>query len=118
MYLDIEGIPDKDFYYLIGIRINDNMEISQHSFWANNISEEEGIWRECFSFISNVETPIIVCYGSFEIRFLKRMKSRYPHTNNELEKLDEMIANSINLLKVIYGQIYFPTFSNSLKDIL
>ena len=93
------------------------MEISQHSFWANNISEEEGIWRECFSFISNVETPIIVCYGSFEIRFLKRMKSRYPHTNNELEKLDEMIANSINLLKVIYGQIYFPTFSNSLKDI-
>jgi len=117
VYLDIEGIPDKDFYYLIGIRINENYAISQHSFWANSISEEEAIWRDCFNFLSNLETPIIICYGSFETRFLKRMKLRYQHTIHELEKLDEMIANSINLLTIIYGQIYFPTYSNSLKDI-
>jgi hypothetical protein len=27
------------------------------------------------------------------------------------------VTKSVNLLSVIYGQVYFPTFSNKLKDI-
>src|SRR5439155_10444663 len=31
--------------------------------------------------------------------------------------LDQLIAASVNVLSVIYAQIYFPTYSNSLKEI-
>jgi predicted RecB family nuclease len=116
-YLDIEGIPDKDFYYLIGIRIKENNAISQHSFWANNISEEEKIWLDFYHFLNNLGIPTIIYYGNFEAKFFKRMKLRYPHTIPKIENFDRMISNSINLLKIIYGQIYFPSYSNSLKDI-
>jgi len=36
IYLDVEGIPDRNFYYLIGMRIGNNHSIIQHSLWADN----------------------------------------------------------------------------------
>src|SRR6516165_908115 len=34
VYLDIEGLPDDDFYYLIGLLIDDGTTQVSHSFWA------------------------------------------------------------------------------------
>src|SRR5215204_5017464 len=33
--LDVEGMPDRDFYYLIGLRFIDGNKQVQKSFWAN-----------------------------------------------------------------------------------
>jgi len=48
VYMDVEDFPDQDFYYLIGLRINNYDTCVQHSFWADSISEERDI------FISNI----------------------------------------------------------------
>ena len=45
VYLDVEGIPDENFYYLIGLIIDDGTNVTTHSFWANDKSEEKTIWR-------------------------------------------------------------------------
>ncbi|MFH0957521.1 MAG: hypothetical protein V1897_02355, partial [Pseudomonadota bacterium] len=45
IYLDVEGLPDRDFYYLIGLRIRNGESIVQHSLWANSTEDEEAIWR-------------------------------------------------------------------------
>jgi predicted RecB family nuclease len=34
--LDVEGVPDRNFYYLIGIRFESAERVIQHSFWADN----------------------------------------------------------------------------------
>ena len=77
VYLDVEGIPDRDFYYLIGVRIKDGDSYVQHSFWANDVSEEKKIWTAFLRTLAKMENPQLIHYGSYETIFLKRMKERY-----------------------------------------
>ena len=56
-------------------------------------------------------------YGAYESRFLKLMKGRWKPSDEDAEFIDRVFVGSVNLLAVIYGKIYFPTYSNSLKEI-
>lgn len=117
VYIDVEGIPDRDFYYLIGLRIKNGDSYVQHSFWANDLSEEKEIWAHFLQAISKVEKPRLIYYGSYEASFIKRMKTRYPKALEDTSLIDQLMAESINILSVIYAHIYFPAYSNGLKDI-
>jgi hypothetical protein len=46
VYLDVEGLPDRDFYYLIGLRFRTGRRVIQHSLWAANENDENRIWKE------------------------------------------------------------------------
>jgi predicted RecB family nuclease len=116
VYMDVEGLPDRDFYYLIGIRIKAGDSVVQHSFWADSPSDEGSIWWEFLSKLVEVENPVLIYYGSFETVFLKRMRQRYGAPPNG-SLAAKALESPINLLSVIFGQIYFPTYSNGLKDI-
>jgi predicted RecB family nuclease len=117
IFLDVEGIPDQEFYYLIGFRIKSGDSYIQHSFWANEKYEERQIWISFLRTLSKIEYPQLIYYGSYEAVFLKKMKQRYPNVVEDTTFLDQLIADSMNLLSVIYAQIYFPTYSNGLKEI-
>ena len=45
------------------------------------------------------------------------MKERYILAPDDVEFVDRLIETSVNLVGCIYGKIYFPTFSNSLKEV-
>lgn len=117
VYLDVEGIPDRDFYYLIGLRIKSGEKYFQNSFWANDSSEEQAIWTSFLQTLASVENPQIIHYGSYETTFLKRMKERYGGLEESAEDVDRLISQAVNVLSVIYSHIYFPTYSNGLKEI-
>ena len=117
VYLDVEGIPDQDSYYLIGLKVVDGESSLQYSFWADDRAEEEKIWRECLNVIDTVDSPQLFHYGRYETTFLKRMKKRYSDAVHDGTLLDRLIEGAQNVLSVIYGQIYFPTYSNGLKDV-
>jgi predicted RecB family nuclease len=117
VYLDVEGIPDRNFYYLIGLRFWHGSGPVQYSFWANVASEEEKIWAACLQTLKEIENPQLVHYGSYERAFLKRMMERYGKTRENSTFLDQLIAGSLNMLLTTHGQIYFPTYSNGLKEI-
>jgi predicted RecB family nuclease len=117
VYLDVEKVPDRDFYYLIGLRaINEGSPI-QHSFWADDAAQEEGIWTSFNDALALIENPQIIHYGSYESVFLKRMKKRYPEVSHTYASLGQVVGEAMNLLSVIYAQVYFPTYSNGLKEI-
>jgi predicted RecB family nuclease len=115
VYLDVEGLPDRDFYYLIGLRIGNGESAVQHSLWADTVADEGKIWREFLGILEAVEKPVLIHYGSYETTFLKRMCERLG------EPPDGSVARAIqvgvNLLSVTFAQVYFPTFSNGLKEI-
>jgi predicted RecB family nuclease len=115
--LDVEGIPDSEFYYLIGLRFCLNGRYVQHSFWARDRFEEEKIWKNLLDDLRAHKLSRIVHFGSYERRFLETMSKRYCNSRKRLEYVEKLIEQSVNLLSVIYRQIYFPTYSNSLKDI-
>jgi predicted RecB family nuclease len=117
VYLDVEGVPDRDFYYLIGLRIKNGDSCAQHSFWADDIAEERKIWTSFLQDLAQVENPQLIHYGSYETVFLKRMKERYGTGGKNAGLVAQLSAQAVNLLSVIYGQIYFPTYSNGLKEI-
>ncbi|MGP8237088.1 MAG: IS66 family transposase, partial [Limisphaerales bacterium] len=55
-------------------------------------------------------------HGSFETVFLKRMREKYGSLPSA-DGIAKALECSINLLSVIFAQIYFPTYSNGLKDV-
>jgi predicted RecB family nuclease len=115
VYLDVEGLPDRNFYYLIGARFKVAREIVQYSLWADDAIEERRIWSDFLGVLSGLENPVLIHYGSYETTFLKHMSTRYG-----APKKDSIpglaMASRLNLLSVIFGSIYFPGYSNGLKD--
>ena len=116
VFLDVEGLPDRDFYYLIGIRIQAAEGSVQHSFWADDAKEEKLIWNDFLGVLSEITNPHLIHYGSYETIFLKRMCQRHggpPEGSHAATAVDR----ATNLLSFIYAHIYFPTYSNGLKEI-
>jgi predicted RecB family nuclease len=116
VYLDVEGLPDRDFYYLIGVRIGNGESAVQHSLWAETVADEGKIWREFLAILKTIEKPVLIHYGSYETTFLKEMWDRHCGPPKE-SPAAKVISSAVNLVSLIYGRIYFPTFSNGLKEI-
>jgi predicted RecB family nuclease len=117
VYLDVEGVPDQRFYYLVGVRYRRDGEDTHLSFWADDPSGEREMWVSLLHALALIPDVRLVHYGSYETQFLKRMKERYCDHPESIELVDRLIATSINLLSLIYAHIYFPTYSNGLKEI-
>jgi predicted RecB family nuclease len=109
VYLDVEGMPDRDFYYLIGIRVPEEPSYLQYSFWADDIGDEETIWRSLLRVLQRIDNPVLIHYGAYETTFLKRLARRYPDSAADSSYISTLITRGINLLGITYSQIYFPT---------
>jgi predicted RecB family nuclease len=115
IFLDVEGIPDRNFYYLIGVLIKNGSHFQKTSLWADDELEEKNIWKKFLGIVQQYEQFSLIHYGSYELDFINKMSKKYPNNDNNL--IEHIKASSINVLSLIYANIYFPTYSNSLKDI-
>ncbi len=114
IFLDVEGIPDENIYYLIGLIVDDGTNVTTHSLWANSKSEEITIWKLFLAIMTKFDDYVLFHYGSYETKFIKQMGTQYGGDNELLERIK---SRSFNVLSAIYGRIYFPTYSNDLKSI-
>jgi predicted RecB family nuclease len=117
VYIDVEGVPDRNSYYLVGLRWRSADEDIQRSFWADTESDEPEMWASCLHALRLISSLRLIHYGAYETQFLKRMKERYAGETKDEAFHDQLISSSFNLLSLTYAQIYFPTYSNGLKDI-
>jgi predicted RecB family nuclease len=116
VYLDIEGLPDRGFDYLIGLLVVQDGVCREHSFWANYPDQERAIWADCQRVIAGLGDCTVYHYGQYESRFLGRMK-RAAASDEEAAAIGRIQARSCNVLAAIYSHVYFPTWSNGLKDV-
>jgi predicted RecB family nuclease len=116
-FIDVEGIPDSDFYYLVGLRFEFDGTPAEHSFWADGPEDERKMWENCLRTLKSIGNAQLVHYGAYETRFLRTMKKRYVSEPHDVEFVDRLIGSSVNLVACIYGRVYFPTYSNSLKEV-
>src|SRR5262249_5458549 len=74
------------------------------------------IWSKFLGILAKVEKPVLLHYGGFEAAFLKKMCKRY---GGPAQGSGTAIAieGAVNVLGVLFAQIYFPTYSNGLKDV-
>ena len=109
IYLDVEGIPDQGFDYLIGVVITENEVLTEHSFWADSPKNEKDIFEQFITLIGSLGNAPIYHYGSYERRALRRITKKYGL------KLDPVGRRFVNINSFIFGKVYFPSRSNSLK---
>jgi predicted RecB family nuclease len=115
IFFDIEGIPDKDFYYLIGAKVIDGTNKTTHSFWADSAGDEEKIWKQFLSMIAAFDSFSLLHFGGYESEFVARMLKRY---GTIIEVPAERLKSaSVNILTFCHLNVYFPTYSNSLKEL-
>jgi predicted RecB family nuclease len=112
VYVDVEGIPSENFVYLVGVLAVDAERRKLYQFWADTQSEQKKIWHQFVNLIKEFESPIIFHHGNYDAVFFKKMQAA--HGGFEEAFLKENVVNTVGLL---FGRIFFPTFSNGLKDI-
>ena len=111
LFLDIEGVPDQQFYYLIGLLVCENDTTTYHPFWAETTEDEAQIWKQFLATAKQYPDVPIYHYGSFEPRALAKLAKRYDVDG------DNLLNRLLNVNKFIYGKVYFPIYSNRLKEI-
>src|SRR5712671_7493115 len=90
-FLDVEGMPDRDFYYLVGLRFESGGEHVERSYWADGLDGERAIWENCLRELKAMVNAQLVSYGAYGTRFLSEMKTRYPLAPDDLEFVDRLI---------------------------
>ena len=115
VYLDIEGIPDRGFYYLIGMFILDDRSVREYSFWASNEDEETQIWESLIRVITNLDDFTIFHFGSYDRTALDKLHNRHGRGNGDL--MERIRSACFDVLAAIRGHVYFPVHSNDLKSI-
>jgi transposase len=116
VFMDVEGIPDRDDYYLIGLRVEAAEGQVQHSLWSDKAESEKLIWSKFLGILSGITNPQLIHYGSYETIFLRRMCERHGRPP-EGSRAATAIDHAINVLSFIYARVYFPTYSNRLREI-
>jgi predicted RecB family nuclease len=77
LFLDLEGIPDQNFHYLIGLLVNEQGNRTYYSFWANTQEDEQRIWAEALEKINGYPEAPIYHYGSYEPRAIDGLSQKY-----------------------------------------
>ena len=99
--------------YLIGMIVAQGDSATTHSFWADDKEQEYRMFEEFLAKIGRFEDFQVFCYGGYERAFLMRMRKQAKRKG----PVDRVLKALFNTLSLIYSHIYFPTYSNGLKDI-
>jgi predicted RecB family nuclease len=86
-----------------------------HAFWADDETSEVRLFLEFLDQLDRVGRYSLIHYGNYELKALRQIQQRIPAIYQS--KIDDAIKHSFNVLSIIRPYIYFPTYSNSLKDI-
>lgn len=111
LFLDVETIPDEDFCYLIGISLRNETEIIHHNYWADSLENEKENLLNAVNFIRSFPNAPIYHYGNYDEKVIKGLGKKYELNVEDIQK------RLYNLNSFIFGKIYFPVYSNSLKEI-
>jgi predicted RecB family nuclease len=113
IYFDLEGDPDRRFVYLLGMVVQAGAVEERYTFWADTPAEESRLYQQFLEMVARYPDSWLYTYGSYEAAFLRRMGK-----DAACPTLDgQLLSRVVNVLSLIYAHVYFPTYSNSLKDI-
>jgi predicted RecB family nuclease len=113
IYLDVESIPDDQFVYLIGMVIARGDTETRVSFWADGKDQEADIFQRFLDEVTHHDDFAVFSYGTYERDFLKRMRG----VAGDPKQVDRVLDRLVNVLSLVYAHVYFPCYSNGLKDV-
>jgi predicted RecB family nuclease len=113
IYFDAEGDFDRKFTYLLGLLIVKGGNKEMISLWANDASQQKALFRQFFDVLARYDNYALFHYGQYEAAVFRQMRAMV----RPKKLVDAAIAASANVLAPLHSGVYFPTYSNGLKDI-
>jgi hypothetical protein len=113
IYLDIEGDPERRFCYLLGVVVQAGDTEERYSFWIDSPGEEAVLLGRLLDLAALHPDAWFYAYGGYEAAFLRRT-GKVAGRDHEVEQL---LARTFNVLATMYLHVYFPVYSNGLKDV-
>jgi predicted RecB family nuclease len=115
VYLDIEGLPDRGSYYLIGLVVVQDGVETRHSFWADGEAGQQAAFSGLLEELGHYPDYRLFHFGDYEPKALRRIKALLPES--EREQVEVVLGRAVNVLSIINCHVYFPAYSCGLKDI-
>src|SRR5262249_34840017 len=103
-YLDMEGVPDEGFVYLIGMVVAQGDTEERYSFWADTKDQEMEICEQFLAVVGRYQDFLVFSYGSYERTFFKRMRKEAVRK----DAVDRVLDRLVNVLSLVYAHFYFP----------
>ncbi len=113
VYLDMEGLPDEGFVYLVGMVVVQGDTETRFSFWADGKDQEAGIFQQFLDEVTRHDAFAVFSYGRYERAFLKRMRTVARDPN----QVDRVLHSLVNVLSLVHAHAYFPCYSSGLKEV-
>jgi predicted RecB family nuclease len=110
LFLDIEGVPDRDGYYLAGLLVCRGGEAEYESFWADDAAGEATMWSALIERLGAFADSPVYHYGGYEKKAFGTLAKRHGHGGGLGDRL-------VNMASFVYGKVYFPVRSNGLKSL-
>ncbi len=110
LFLDFEGVPDRDFHYLTGLLVCRGGEAEYESFWADDATGEAAMWSALVERLSAFPDSPVYHYGSYEKKAFVTLAKRHGSGDGFSHRL-------VNVASSVYGKVYFPVRSNGLKPL-
>jgi predicted RecB family nuclease len=108
LFVDVEGVPQRNSFYLIGLLACSGGDAEYHAFWADGPEGEARIWEDFLARVTSFPDAPIYHYGSYERKSFRTLASRHGRGKDLLDRL-------VNVASSVYGKVYFPVRSHGLK---
>jgi len=110
LFLDIEGVPDRDSHYLAGLLVCRGGEAEYESFWADDAIGEAAMWSALVERLAAFPDAPVYHYGNYEKKAFATLAKRHGKGSRLADRL-------VNVASSVYGKVYFPARSNGLKQL-
>jgi predicted RecB family nuclease len=115
VYFDIEGLPEQEFYYLIGALVVQDGKETHHAFWADSPAEQQSIFLQFSRLVAGLAPCKLFHFGRYDSDAIKAMQSGLDEDAGR--QMGTALGEATNVLTVIHSHVYFPVYRNSLKEI-
>ena len=113
IFFDAEGDFDRKFTYLLGLLIVKDGHEEMISLWADDPSQQKRLFEQFVDVLKQHDDYTLFHYGQYEAEILRKVRT----VVRPKKAVDAAISASVNVLAPLHSDVYFPTYSNGLKEI-
>jgi predicted RecB family nuclease len=110
LFVDVEGIPERNSFYLVGLLVCAGGDVAYHDFWADGPEDEARMWKDFAARVAAFPEAPLYHYGSYERKAFRTLATRYGGGT-------EVEGRLVNVASAVYGKVHFPVRSNGLKAV-